>query len=213
MTIGVSETFEVDVQSLISGELSTIKWITKILQDETPESSQSCPAYYLGLLSRIDMLVWQLEQASFKKSVEFETAWRRYTIYLPTIHSNIRDLRLGRQDRRLAKVGEQLEALDLEALQLRQLLESAGISKIRELLKAKKQLLAEVEAIKREIEWLETVGAMEKALDAQDLDAGEMSLGRLDELVETHWKQDSKKTDKVKELRQKLVDIIRDFDE
>lgn len=213
MTIRVSETFEVDVQSLISGELSPIKWINKILEDETPETSRSNPAYYLGLLSRIDMLVWQLEQASFKKSVEFENVWRRYTIYLPTIHSKVRDLRLGRQDKRLTKVGEQLEALDLEALQLRQLLESAGISKIRELLKAKKQLLAEVETIKREIEWLETVGAMEKALDAQDLDAGEMSLGRLDELVETHWKQDSKKTDKVKELRQKLVDIIRDFDE
>lgn len=213
MTIGVAAAHDgnVDVGPLLSGALTPVEWINSCVEEDSGPQPPN-PAYCSQLLARFDALAWKLEQATLKKSVEFENAWRRYTVTLPAINAKIRDLRLGRHDRRLAEVGERLEAVDLQVAKLREFMDRTEVSRVRELLRTKHHLLSVVERTKLELQWLEMVHAMEAAMEKGDLDEAESSLRRLDDLVEAQWRTDVHKTEQVRGLRQKLVDIIRGCD-
>jgi len=193
---------------LLSGEWSEEKWVGNEISHIPPLQLKSDHALLNHYKNHLCTLSWQLEQLEMKKTIEFETLSRKYSNQvMPSLRRSCRDLHRLDSDGPLILWQSLVQETEEKLESCRQ---SVGdLARIREL-QSKKEILSGVLRLgKVELEWRKLIEVMEIAMQEMDFDAAQASLEKLDEQLKSIWKQHAQKGEKVDELRNRLIHLIK----
>lgn len=203
---------DVDLAPLLNGSQTVPSWICGQLKALPPLTLQSETSVIMAWSASFDSILWQLQQAELKRSVEFETCSNRLAAQLPNLQSKLRELRAGhRGDCSLRHLDEQMTRIEGEAEILQSLLNDQKIERLKHLRSEKSRLENVLRLAQLEKRWRDDVAAMAIATERADIDEAQELLEKLDSAYELDWNGAEQKKAQLDGLRHQLVQQIRNL--